>query len=343
MSLKELLESSLKDKTEDSILVIDKGVANILAKTYSLERIYEIYKVKQIITLPLPPSSRNRNILPSKKSLKICILLSSFLWDHWEEIRSILNNLIFPSSENQNFSLKINIFCAVSQDIHLSIRTDFCPGNTTPYEYTIVFLFFFEFSFIFFMQNFYQSFCGKDLQQIFEDKAIKENKEKPKIEVKVKELGVLSFYGILKKVYFLENISDLYPVSKKYLHEESESVPARIRSEKLLPTWKEKIHLTTAGLLNLLSYFGVPSGKVDFWSVGASSFYLANLVSAFPVPSFPLPSSSATFSSAAVIFIDRVCPFLIPLPLSSLIIISCTLLVVLLPPFCLLLLNFLSL
>ena len=127
MSLKEILES-LTDKTKDSVLIIDRGVANVLSKLYSIEKVYEIYKIKQIISLPL--SSRNRNLLLSK-SLKICILLSSFLWDHWEEIRSILNNL---TSDTPTFSLKIHIFCAISQDIHNSIKTDFCPGNTTPYE-----------------------------------------------------------------------------------------------------------------------------------------------------------------------------------------------------------------
>lgn len=119
-------------------------------------------------------------------------------------------------------------------------------------------------------------------------------------EIKCKHLPSLSVYPMIGEVFFLSGLENSFPISMRYINEDN----MQIQSDLLPQIWKEQMILIASSLTNFLSALGIPQGKAEYWSLGSSANFLAQIACNKAQEIRPMSSSPNT--SAAVIIIDRV-------------------------------------
>jgi hypothetical protein len=148
------------------------------------------------------------------------------------------------------------------------------------------------------LKNASNRFCKKDLHQIFDDQALQESSAQlESVKIRCKHLPSLSVYPVVGEVFFLSSGENAFPISMRYINEDN----MHIQADYLPQTWKEQMISISQALASFLGAVGVPQGKAEYWALGSSSGYLAQIAC-----NQEIHSESSNYSSAAVILMDRV-------------------------------------
>lgn len=217
----------------------------------------------------------------------VVFLLGGYLWDSWKCIRNVVKQLRSAHSPSSSLSMPhvihITILCAVSEEIHTLLRTDFCPSASSPY-----------------------AFCSRDLEQILDDHATLDDSaavQQYGIEVDVREEPALALQSTMQgHLFLLPGCSECFPLSTSYidLHTNTLCVPW----EELDQPFRETMALAASGINAALALMGVPNGKRRYFALGPTSSHVAEQAAALLLANGDSPEREHG-PSVSVVIVDR--------------------------------------